>query len=262
MPKGEGIEKQNNSDIVYGVLVKMTRPIIITNANLRKILKTHRDLDLTESQLRTIFDKLKLELKITTLQEGIMTKVSILSDYDEMIFSQGSMAVKKHNTPQKAFDVQNYLKRMCVGYKHRISMQDLAHRFASSDQSQPAAERQIREIVSYTNKDRYMAENNHPFDFVIMSNSSNYGAGGYWIVASEDEAHQVAERSRAKAMTMWAEHWSIVRKLERHGQFRIKSSETQTAVFKAISDDLRVNPIMKEIEDKFINETDGGMNEN
>ncbi len=198
-----------------------------------------------------------------------MTKFSILSDYEEMVFNkEASTSVKKTNTPQKAFDVQKYLKRMCVGYKNRISMQELAKRFKGNDQTQPTAEREIREIISFTNKDRYMAENNHPFDMVIMSNSSPFGSGGYWIVADQEEAHQVAERSRAKAMTQWSEHWSIIKKLERHNQYRIKSSETQTAVFKAISDDLKANPIMEEVqkvlEDKYINRieiaSNGGIN--
>jgi|LGVF01.2.fsa_nt_gb hypothetical protein len=247
MPKNDASKTMNNSDIVYGYLLKLTRPIITTKSQLLALLKFHRGLELTESQIRTIFDKLKLELKIATSQEGVMTKISILSDYDEMVFSHPLPLYSHRTTPEKAFLVQKYLRLNCVGYINRISMKELAKRFASRGQTVPTSEREIREIIKMTNNDVYVKRDNTPFERVIMSNSSPFNVGGYWLVATETEADEVIERSRAKAMSNWSDYWHIVNKIKRQNQYRIRGSETQQAVFKAISDDLKANPIMDEI---------------
>ncbi len=241
-PKGEGKSKLNNADIVYGFLVKLSRPIVFNRPYLIQLLKKHRDLALTDSQLRTIFDKLTLELKISVSKQGNMSKVSILSDYEEMVFSQ-PMEHLFGGTPQKAWAIQKYLKTHCIGYQNRISMYELARRFKSPTQSQSGAERELRDIVHFTNNDKYIQENGFPFDRVISSSSAGHNKGGYYLSSNEHEIGTTIERSRAKAMRYWRDHWAIVRKATKQNQYRIKGSDTQLAVFKAISDDLKANPL-------------------
>ena len=250
-PKGEGKNKLNNVDIVYGFLIKMTRPIVLNRPYLLELIKKHRNLELTDSQLRTVLEKLELELKISVSKQGNMSKISILSDYDEMVFSQ-PMEHLQGGTPQKAWRVQKYLKRNCIGYQNRISMYELARIFKGPNQSQSGAERELRDIVHFTNNDKYIQENGYPFDRVISSSSAGHNKGGYYLSSNEHEIGTTIERSRAKAMRYWRDHWAIVRKAEKQNQFRIKGSETQKAIFKAISDDLRANPLKAlEIEDKL-----------
>lgn len=241
MPIDQANKTKVLDDIVYGVFMEMSRPIKITKNTFIKILKTHRGIDVTENQLRGVFDRLMDSAKITTFAEGIFTVVKVLTDMDEMIFSQ-PLKHKNHNTPPNAYVIINQLKKFGVGANRNIPMKEMAHKIKTDDQSQASVERATRGHIDKLMDDTYVKQNGMPFEMVIMSETNPVAGNGYYLVSNDEEADKWLKKQKSIFLKQAKKYWIGLRRIEKNGQLRIRSTEHERAMFKSISDDFKIDP--------------------
>lgn len=238
MERGEGIERKNNEAIVFNLMCDMSQPIRTTNDLLRKIIKTHRKLDLSYQQMRTILESLYHKGKITTEKDGNLTIISTILPNDLTVYQQ-PLSHKKHNTPTYVYEFYRLITRDAK--YEGISMEDAAKKifynpYEPDDYNSNTAERKIRDAYNGIRTGRYVMRNGMPFETYICSETKARGRG-YYLPKNEEELNEYLKKKKIKQLEAWGEYWYEVQWASRDGQIKYQATKNEKAIHEAVKNE-------------------------
>lgn len=237
--RGPGVNKMNNESIVFDLMCEMTQPIRTTNDQMRKLVKVHRQLDLTYNQMREILKSLYDKGKITNQKEGNVSLISTVLPIDMMSFPQ-PLEHAESNTPPYVWDWYRIITR---DTKHEgISMEEMAKRlfydaFNPSKFNAASAERLVRKIARGYRKGYYTKKNGMPFDRYIISDTAAFGKG-YFIPEDKKEVDEDLRKAKKKALEYWQEYWYKVNLASRDQQIRYVASDNEKMIHSAVKKEM------------------------